>query len=153
MMAVVRDAGTDLKKWKKGNSNEFWALTFLMNLAQGETIITGVTKNTSNFTNPPCFAPPLLGSPAEFSVPYMRVANVTKLMAPLVSQTSKESLQASATVAYLVDGDEDGEIYDLLSSNLSSIDRIIDLLENTLNCKGDGKGVDVRNCEERSDKL
>ena len=35
MMAVVRDAGTDLKKWKKGNSNEFWALTFLMNLAQG----------------------------------------------------------------------------------------------------------------------
>ncbi|GMI17465.1 hypothetical protein TrLO_g3639 [Triparma laevis f. longispina] len=118
MMAVVKDAGTDLKKWKKGNSNEFWALTFLMNLAQ-----------------------------AEFSVPYMRVANVTKLMAPLVSQTSKESLQASATVAYLVDGDEDGEIYDLLSSNLSSIDRIIDLLENTLNCKGDGKGVDGKNLD------
>ncbi|GMI07805.1 hypothetical protein TrVE_jg6401 [Triparma verrucosa] len=118
MMAVVRDVGTDLKKWKKGNSNEFWALTFLMNLAQ-----------------------------AEFSVPYMRVANVTKLMAPLVSQTSKESLQASATVAYLVGGDEDGEIYDLLSSNLSSIDRIIDLLENTLNCKGDGKGENGKNLD------
>lgn len=37
MMGVIKDAGEDLKKWKKGNSNEFWALTFLMNLAQGET--------------------------------------------------------------------------------------------------------------------
>mmetsp|Transcript_1149 Transcript_1149/g.2561 ORF Transcript_1149/g.2561 Transcript_1149/m.2561 type:complete len:1361 (+) Transcript_1149:214-4296(+) len=118
MMGVVRSAGTDLKKWKKGNSNEFWALTFLMNLAQ-----------------------------AEFSVPYMRVANVTKLMAPLVSQTSKESLQASATVAYLVGGDEDGEIFDLLSTNLGSLDRIIELLLNTLNCKGDGKGEGGKNLD------
>ena len=84
---------------------------------------------------------------AEFSVPYMRVANVTKLMAPLVSQTSKESLQASATVAYLVGGDEDGETFDLLSTNLGSLDRIIELLENTLNCKGDGKAGDGRNLD------
>ena len=84
---------------------------------------------------------------AEFSVPYMRVANVTKLMAPLVSQNSKESLQASATVAYLVGGDEDGEIFELLSTNLGAIDRIITLLENTLNCKGDGRGEIGKNLD------
>ena len=36
MVDVVKGAGSDLKKWKKGNSNEFWALTFLMNLSQSE---------------------------------------------------------------------------------------------------------------------
>ena len=84
---------------------------------------------------------------AEFSVSYMLFVNVTKLMAPLVSQNSKESLQASATVAYLVGGDEDGEIFELLSTNLGAIDRIITLLENTLNCKGDGKGENGKNLD------
>ncbi|GMH64615.1 hypothetical protein TrST_g10092 [Triparma strigata] len=118
MMGVVKDAGEDLKKWKKGNSNEFWALTFLMNLAQ-----------------------------AEYSVKYMVKANMVGLMEPLVKQTSKECLQAAITVAYLVSADKDGSMFELLSSNTASLDRLIALLENTLNCEGDGKGAGGKNTE------
>jgi len=70
---------------------------------------------------------------AEFAVPYLRVANVTKVLAPLYKQNDRNSLIAAATVSYLVGGDEEGEIFDLLKDNKHAIDRIIDLLENALN--------------------
>ncbi|GMI40452.1 hypothetical protein TrCOL_g99 [Triparma columacea] len=73
---------------------------------------------------------------AEFAVPYLRVAGVAKVLAPLVKQKHYESLKAAATVAYLVGGDEEGELFDLLSDNKHAIDKIVDLLENTLNLKG-----------------
>ena len=44
-------------------------------------------------------------------------------------------------------GDEEGEIFDLLSTNLGSLDRIIELLLNTLDCKGDGKGENGKNLD------
>jgi len=112
MMDAIKGAVEGLSKWKKGDSNKFWALTFLLKIAQ-----------------------------VEFAVPYRRATNVTKLLAPLVKQTSKESLNASATVSYLVGGDEEGEIFDPSKDSKHSTDRIIDLLENTLNLKaGSGYG-------------
>ena len=110
VMEIIKEAGEDLKKWEGGSSIETWSLTFLMNVAQ-----------------------------AEFAVPYLRVAGVTKVLAPLVKQNQYLSLKAAATVAYLVGGDEEGELFDLLSDNKHAIDRIVDLLENTLNLEG-GKG-------------
>jgi len=107
VMEIIKEAGEDLEKWERGNSIEFWSLTFLMNVAQ-----------------------------AEFAVPYLRVAGVTKVLAPLVKQKQYESLTAAATVAYLVGGDEEGELFDLLSDNKHAIDRIVELLDNTLNLNG-----------------
>ncbi|GMI47168.1 hypothetical protein TrCOL_g6520, partial [Triparma columacea] len=107
VMEIIKEAGEDLEKWERGNSIEFESLTFLMNVAQ-----------------------------AEFAVPYLRVAGVTKVLAPLVKQKHFQSLIAAATVAYLVGGDEEGELFDLLSDNKHAIDRIVELLENTLNLKG-----------------
>ncbi|GMI42871.1 hypothetical protein TrCOL_g12851 [Triparma columacea] len=111
VMEIMKEAGEDLKKWEGGNSIESWSLTFLMNVAQ-----------------------------AEFAVPYLRVAGVAKVLAPLVKQKHYESLKAASTVAYLVGGDEEGELFDLLSDNKHAIDRIVDLLDNTLNLKGDNIG-------------
>ena len=76
-MSVAKDAGPNLSTWKKGNSNEFWAMTFLMNLSQ-----------------------------APYAGPHMIKAGVLELMEPFVSQTSKECLQAGITVAYLVKADK-----------------------------------------------
>ena len=85
MMGIVREAGPELSKWKKGNSNEFWALTFLMNLAQ-----------------------------AEYSVKPMTKGGVVDLLKGAVSQTSKECLQAAITVAFLSGYDKTGEIFSTL---------------------------------------
>jgi hypothetical protein len=106
VMEIIKEAGEDLEKWEGGGSIEDWSLIFLMNVAQ-----------------------------AEFAVPYLRVAGVAKVLAPLVKQNHLNSLLAAATVAYLVGGDEEGELFDLLSDNKHAIDRIVDLLENTLNLK------------------
>ena len=40
MMEVVRKAGTDLSRWR-GNACEFWALSFLMNIAQANAASKG----------------------------------------------------------------------------------------------------------------
>jgi hypothetical protein len=104
---IIADAGEDLSGWKRGSSCETWALLFLMNISQ-----------------------------SEFAVPYLRVAGVQKVLAPLVKQQHYQALKASATIAYLIGGDEDGDLYDTLANNKHSIDRIIDLLDNTLNLKG-----------------
>jgi len=77
MMDVMKGAGEDLTKWEKADSNEGKALIFIMNIAQ-----------------------------AELAVPYLRVAKVTQLLAPLVKQNTYNSLKASARVSYLVGGDE-----------------------------------------------
>ncbi|GMI44480.1 hypothetical protein TrCOL_g4359 [Triparma columacea] len=107
VIEIIKEADEDLEKWDTNNGIEFESLEFLMNVAQ-----------------------------AEFAVPYLRVAGVAKVLAPLVKQNHLNSLMAAATVAYLVGGDEEGELFDLLSDNKHAIDRIVELLDNTLNLKG-----------------
>jgi hypothetical protein len=79
MMDVVRKAGPDLSKWDP-NGSEFWALTFLMNIAQ-----------------------------TAAAVPVLRVKNIYDLLAPLATQDDYKALNACATRAFVVGGEEDGE--------------------------------------------
>ena len=79
MVDVVKAAGTELSKWKKGNSNEFWALTFLMNLSQ-----------------------------SEHSVKPMQRAGVGALLEALVHQPGKETLHAAITLAFISRDDRTG---------------------------------------------
>ena len=110
MLDILKKAGPDPTKWKKGNSPESWANTFFMNAAQH-----------------------------DFALIPLRTRGVVEHLEPLLKINHYESLKASATIAYLVGGDAEGDKLELLKSATSSIDRIIDLLSNTLNLKG-GQG-------------
>ena len=120
MMDVVKSAGTDLKKWKKGNSNEFWALTFLQNMS--------LSPNAG---------------------PHMLRAGAFELIEPFVSQSSKESLQAGIACVCLMNSDKakTDQIKMLLSQNTQTLDRVVELLDNTLNRRGDEKGANGNNTE------
>ncbi|GMI21981.1 hypothetical protein TeGR_g1912, partial [Tetraparma gracilis] len=114
MMDVVRKAGPDLSKWGKDNCNEFWALTFLMNIAQ-----------------------------ADAAVPVLRVNKIYDLLAPLATQDDSKALTACATLAFVVGGEEDGSVFELLKRSPAATGQLVDLLKNTLLCidtKGKGFG-------------
>jgi hypothetical protein len=110
MIDILKKAGPDPTKWKKGDSPEGWANIFFMNAAQH-----------------------------AFALIPLRTRGLVELLEPLLKINHYQSLKASATIAYLVGGDAEGDKLELLKSATSSIDRIIDLLSNTLNLKG-GQG-------------
>ena len=91
MMEVVRKAGTDLSRWR-GNACEFWALSFLMNIAQADA------------------AAPEIDS-------LLRVNGIYELLSPLATQTSMQALNAAATLAFVVGEDEEGKSPSSLLTN------------------------------------
>ena len=78
---------------------------------------------------------------APNAVAPLRVEGVVELLSPLLIQDHYQALVASATVAYLVGGDDDGAGFELLNKSQKSFDRLVDLLRNTLDLKG-GAGYD-----------
>ncbi|GMI38053.1 hypothetical protein TeGR_g9870, partial [Tetraparma gracilis] len=105
MMDVVREAGPGLSWWGQGSSNETWALLFLMNIAQ-----------------------------ADAAVPVLRVNKIYDLLAPLATQDHHLALNACATLAFVVGGEEDGPVFELLKRSPAATGQLVDLLKNTLLC-------------------
>jgi len=81
LMDCIKLAGSDTSTWRGGDAPEFWASCFFMNLAQ----------------DPEAVAP-------------LRVNGLVDLLKPLLQGNNRNSLVASATVAFLVGSDMEGEV-------------------------------------------
>ena len=75
----------------------------------------------------------------DFALIKMRDNGIMELVEPLLKYDSTGSLKAAATIAYLVGADQEGDGLEMLKNATSSIDRFVDLFNNTLNVmKNDG---------------
>lgn len=124
LMDIIRKAGKDGSKWRGGDAPEFWANAFFMNLAQDESAVFRLCA-----------------------------AGVVELLRPLLRQDNRNSLVASATVAFLVGSDREGEGLEILKDSPKALHRVIDMFQRTLECRG-GEGYEraKQSASDRSER-
>jgi hypothetical protein len=107
----IKSAGPDPTKWGGNNSAEGWSVYVIM----------------------------LLSSTPKMSAKYLREADASTILGPLMSYDHLIGMMAAISVAFMTDQEGSSSFNELLESNPAVIERVIDLFDDALhNRKGKG---------------
>ena len=107
MLMIIKNAPNDPGEWGGGSNEKVYSNTCIMNLAEWES-----------------------------NRPLLKADGAVEILGPLLTFNHFHSLTASMAYAFLVGRDEKGPQVEILRSGVVIIDRLIDLLDNTIGKTG-----------------